>query len=65
MANGCNGTWSELYYTGLTEAEHAANNAWFKAALYSLKDTGILCVPNIGKTFNKQGEESVRNVFKD
>ena len=49
--------WSQQYYTGLTEAQHRTNNMWFDVMLSSLKDDGKLYVPNINKTFNKQGEE--------
>ena len=49
--------WSEKYYPGLAPEEHKANNAWFHNALELLTDTGTLMVPNIGKAFNKQGEE--------
>tara|TARA_Y100000310_G_C19996288_1_gene496392 strand:- start:213 stop:401 length:189 start_codon:yes stop_codon:yes gene_type:complete len=49
--------WSKKYYEGLTEDQHKANDEWFRKALELLSDTGILGVPNIGKRFNKQGEE--------
>lgn len=49
--------WSKKYYTGLTEDQHKANDAWFNKALELLNDTGFLGVPNIGKRFNKQGRE--------
>jgi len=50
-------SWSRQWYSGLSHTEHDANDEWFVAQLHMLKDTGILHVPNIGKTFNKQGEE--------
>ena len=49
--------WSKRYYTGFTEAQHRANDRWFISSLELLTDTGVLGVPNIGKLFNKQGEE--------
>ena len=50
-------SWSEIYYPGLTPEKHGINNSWMRDALESLKDDGMLFVPNIGKAFNKQGEE--------
>ena len=49
--------WSQQYYTGLTHQQHTANNHWFNIMLSCLKDDGKLYVPNIGRTFNKQGDE--------
>ena len=49
--------WSEKYYKGLNNNQHRINNEWFKIMLKYLKDNGILYVPNIKKSFNKQGEE--------
>ena len=49
--------WSEKYYKGLKNNQHRINNEWFKNMLKYLKDNGILYVPNIKKSFNKQGEE--------
>ena len=49
--------WSEKYYEGLSEEQHTINNQWFKDMLSYLKDTGTLYVPNLNKSFNKQGEE--------
>ena len=49
--------WSEKYYKGLNNNQHRINNAWFKSMLKYLKGNGILYVPNIKKSFNKQGEE--------
>lgn len=49
--------WSKKYYEGLTETQHEANDVWFNNTLELLNDTGVLGVPNIGKRFNKQGEE--------
>ena len=50
-------SWSETYYEGLTLEQHEVNNNWFKDTLSLLKEGGVLHVPNINKTFNKQGEE--------
>ena len=49
--------WSEKYYTGLDDAQHKANNSWFRQMLRFLTDDGILYVPNLDKTFDKQGGE--------
>jgi hypothetical protein len=51
-------SWSKKYYKGLNNKEHDANDAWFKNMLSMLKDTGILYVPNLDKSFNKEGEEN-------
>ena len=51
------GSWSRKYFFTLTEAQHDANDAWFEDMLRSLKPTGILGVPLLGKAFNKQGVE--------
>ena len=50
-------SWSKKYYTGLTEEQHKANDAWFVKTLSLLKEDGFLKVPNINKSFNKQGKE--------
>ena len=50
-------SWSKTYYEGLTEYEHEVNDKWFKDTIYLLKEDGVLHVPNLNKTFNKQGEE--------
>ena len=50
-------SWSKKYYTRLTNTQHEINDDWFKNMLKYLKDKGILYVPNIKKSFNKQGEE--------
>mgnify|MGYP003148042299 FL=1 len=50
-------SWSKKYYEGLTEAQHKANDEWFKNMLKFLKDKGVLFVPNLQKSFNKKGEE--------
>ena len=49
--------WSEKYYEGLSEEQHRINNQWFINMLNYLNDTGTLYVPNLNKSFNKQGEE--------
>ena len=53
---------SETYYPTiqgyrLTPEEHKANNQWFAEMLDKLKDDGILYIPVLHKSFNKQGEE--------
>ena len=50
-------SWSKKYYNGLTKAQHKANDVWFKNMLKVLKNTGVLCVPNLHKCFNKEGQE--------
>jgi hypothetical protein len=50
-------SWSKKYYADLSDFEHEANDEWFKNMLSMLKDGGILYVPNLAKSFNKQGEE--------
>jgi len=50
-------SWSERYYPGLPPEAHGANNSWMRDVLAALNDTGTIFVPNIGKVFNKQGEE--------
>ena len=49
--------WSQQYFQDLTPMEHAVNNTWFETMLEYLKDDGILYVPVIDKSFNKQGHE--------
>ena len=53
--------WSEKYYEGLSEEQHRINNQWFMNMLNYLNDTGTLYVPNLNKSFNKQGEEINEN----
>ena len=50
-------SWSKKYYEGLTEAQHKANDDWFKDTLKLLNNAGILFVPNLQKSFNKKGVE--------
>ena len=50
-------SWSKKYYEGLTEAQHKINDNWFKNMLHFLNNTGILFVPNLQKSFNKNGVE--------
>ena len=52
-------SWSKKYYNGLTEAQHKANDDWFKNMLKFLKNSrkGVLFVPNLQKSFNKKGVE--------
>jgi len=49
--------WSQIYFEGLTQDQHDANNHWFDNMRRMLKDNGKLFVPILGKVFNKQGEE--------
>lgn len=49
--------WSQKYYKNLTPYQHDINNIWFNNMLKQLKDNGFLYVPNINKSFNKQGQE--------
>ena len=50
-------SWSKKYYKDLTEFEHEVNDKWFKDTLFLLKEDGILYVPSINKSFNKEGVE--------
>ena len=52
-----NMSWSKKYYKGLTKKQHKINDDWFKDMLTFLKENGILHVPNLEKSFNKNGEE--------
>ena len=57
-------SWSKKYYTGLTNTQHNINDDWFKNVLRVLKDSGILFVPNLNKSFNKKGKEvSKKNIY--
>ena len=49
--------WSQEYYKGLTYTEHVMNNHWFNHMLRLLAEDGVLYVPTLNKSFNKQGEE--------
>ena len=49
--------WSQIYFEGLTQNQHDANNHWFDSMRRMLKDNGKLFVPMLNKVFNKQGEE--------
>ena len=55
-------TWSEKYFN-CTPNEHRANDAWFHEMRRHLTDDGVLYVPCINRSFNKQGEE-ISNVYK-
>ena len=46
-------SWSKNYYEGLTEAQHKVNDEWFESKRKLLNYTGVLIVPNLQKTFNK------------
>ena len=49
--------WSQQYFDTLSPMEHAVNNTWFETMLEFLKDDGVLYVPVLDKTFNKDGQE--------
>ena len=50
--------WSQKYSKDLPDGIfHEINNKWFNLMIYNLKDDGVLSVPDINKSFNKQGEE--------
>ena len=53
---------SETYYPTiqgyrLTPDQHKANNQWFTDMLGKLTDDGVLYIPVLHKSFNKQGVE--------
>ena len=50
--------WSQKYYPALPEGVfHDINNTWFHVMISYLKEDGVLYVPDLDKSFNKQGEE--------
>lgn len=50
--------WSQKYYKDLPSgAFHDINNKWFNLMIQYLKEDGVLYVPDLDKSFNKQGEE--------
>tara|TARA_Y100001970_G_scaffold288533_1_gene416120 strand:- start:5128 stop:5301 length:174 start_codon:yes stop_codon:yes gene_type:complete len=49
--------WSQKNYFHLTDFEHEVNNRWFNSMASRLKDDGRLIVPDLGKAFNKFGQE--------
>ena len=49
--------WSQKYYNGLPQGLHDINNKWFGMMTSFLKEDGVLYVPDLDKSFNKQGEE--------
>ena len=50
--------WSQKYYGAtIPDGFHDINNKWFNLMIYYLKDAGVLYVPDLDKSFNKQGEE--------
>ena len=54
--------WSQSYFTDLTPDQHDANNNWFRNTLSMLKDSGVLYVPILNKSFNKLGEETNNDI---
>ena len=51
-------SWSQTYIKDcqLTWEEHHLNNEWFNNMIAMLKEDGVLYVPYLNKSFNKQGE---------
>jgi len=49
--------WSQKYFPHLNAYQHEVNNQWFDQMISRLTDDGLLIVPDLAKTFNKQGEE--------
>ena len=50
--------WSQKYYGDMLPPEcHELNNNWFDMVRKYMKEDGVLHVPDINKSFNKQGEE--------
>ena len=49
--------WSQKYYEDIPDWFHDINNKWFNMMTQYLKDDGVLYVPDLNKSFNKQGEE--------
>ena len=49
--------WSQKYYEVYHKDLHDINNKWFGMMTSFLKDDGVLYVPDLDKSFNKQGEE--------
>jgi predicted methyltransferase len=50
--------WSQQQYKTLTPKQHQANNEWFEAMTRRLKPGGVVYVPNLGKKFTANGEET-------
>ena len=49
--------WSQKYYGESIPDAYDINNKWFGMMTSFLKDDGVLYVPDLDKSFNKQGEE--------
>ena len=50
--------WSQKYYGDtIPDGFHEINNKWFNIMTHYLKEDGVLYVPDLNKSFNKQGEE--------
>ena len=50
--------WSQKYYKDLPEGVfHDINNKWFNMMIKFIAEDGVLYVPDLDKSFNKQGEE--------
>ena len=48
---------NDIVVANLTPEQHETNNEWFHNMLTMLKSDGVLYVPCLDKSFNKQGEE--------
>jgi len=48
---------SSLYFPDLDPYEQQYNDIWFMKMLSKLKDDGVLYIPILNKSFNKQGQE--------
>ena len=48
---------SQVYYPNLDHYQQQYNNIWFMKMLSMLKDDGVLFIPDLNKSFNKQGKE--------
>ena len=48
---------SSLYFPDLDPYEQQYNDIWFMKMLSMLKDDGVLFIPILNKSFNKQGKE--------
>ena len=55
--------WSQKYYEDIPDWFHDINNKWFNMMTSFLKEDGVLYVPDLNKSFNKQGEEITQQLF--
>jgi len=50
--------WSQKYYgNAIPDEFHNLNNKWFNLTIQYLKEDGVLYVPDLDKSFNKDGQE--------